>query len=163
MVKINTLIEEGKLSRIGDLELERYINFFNSSYGDNLKHSEFNKNEFPRWAIISGYYAMHDISKLLIVKTYGLKVEFEVHSTTIKVLNEILKDKEIFALIDQAYFEFKYLANDLFDAKNERVKTQYFTGSEFMHDEYKKKAENFIKEIVNPFIEKINILLEVEK
>jgi len=48
---------------------------------------------------------MHDVSKLLIAKMYGLKIDREVHATAIKVLRELLKDKEILKLIEDGYEE----------------------------------------------------------
>jgi hypothetical protein len=125
MVKIQLLEKEGKIGRIKETELARYTQFYAQSYQDNLKHSEANAEKHPRWSIISGYYAMHDISKLLIAKIYGLKVNREVHSTTIKVLRELLKDEETLRLIEEGYEEFQNLADDLSDAKKERVKVQY--------------------------------------
>ena len=85
MVKIEVLYREGKVSKIKETELQRYIEFFTESYKDNLNHAEYTLESHPRWSIISGYYAMHDISKLLIAKIYRLKINSEVHSTTIKV------------------------------------------------------------------------------
>ena len=68
MVKIEILQKEGKISRIKETELDRYIGFFAESYKDNFRHSEYNLETYPRWSIISGYYSMHDISKLLIAQ-----------------------------------------------------------------------------------------------
>lgn len=68
MVLIETLFRENKISRISELELDRYTNFFENSYKDNLNHSKENLTKFPRWSIVSGYYAMHDIAKLFIAK-----------------------------------------------------------------------------------------------
>lgn len=162
MVKIETLIDEWKISRIKELEIERYVNFFLSSYKDNLEHCKAVIETFPRWSIISGYYAMHDITKLLLAKVFNLKIEFEVHATTIKALRELIKNKEILKLLENGYQEFIYLANDLAEAKKERVKSQYYTGTAFMKEEYKKRAQNFLKEVVKPFILKINKLLETK-
>ena len=75
MVKIAILLERGKLSRISDLEISRYVDFFTNSYKDNLSHSEYVMEAYPRWSIISGYYAMHDITKLLLAKNSGLKLK----------------------------------------------------------------------------------------
>ena len=159
MVKIDTLILEGKVSKIKDLEIVRYENFFESSYKDNLEHSKFVKTAFPRWSIISGYYAMHDITKLLLAKKFRLKIEIEVHATTIKVLAELVKNREITDLIEKGYKEFIFLANDLSEAKKERVKVQYYTGTEFMKTEYAKRAEEFLKTTVEIYVEKIRGLL----
>src|SRR3989338_10692378 len=160
MVKIEILEKEGKISRIRETELERYIEFFTSSYQDNLSHAEDNIEKYPRWSIISGYYAMHDVSKLLIAKVYRLKIEREVHATTIKVLKELLKDEEILKLIEEGYEEFQNLANELSDAKKDRVKVQYYTGTRFMRDKYKKRASEFYKGVVESYVAKIKKLLE---
>ena len=160
MVKIEILLKEGKISRIRELELNRYISFFDSSYKDNLKHSEYIIKDFPRWSIISGYYAMHDITKLLLAKKFRIKVDFEVHSTTIKILRELIKNKEILNLINKGYKEFLSLANDLAEAKKDRVKVQYFTGTSFMREEYSKRAKEFYDSTVLTYLEKIRRLLE---
>src|SRR3989344_9014843 len=160
MVKIDVLLEEGKISKINELELNRYVNFFENSYKDNLEHSKAIVQSFPRWSIISGYYAMHDITKLLLAKIFRIKIELEVHATTIKVLDELIKNKEILSLIKKGYEEFISLANDLAEAKKERVKTQYYTGTDFMKEQYQKKANEFLDKIVLPYLEKIRELLK---
>ncbi|MBI2666239.1 hypothetical protein HYX13_01365 [Candidatus Woesearchaeota archaeon] len=160
MVKIEILLKEGKLGKISELELERYINFFSHSYQDNLAHGKAVLETFPRWSIISGYYAMHDITKLLLAKKFRLKVEFEVHATTIKVLKELIENKEIQQLIEKGYQEFISLANDLAEAKKERVKSQYYTGTEYFIKDYQRRAKSFLKELVEPYLLKINALLE---
>lgn len=159
MVKINTLFEEGKISRISDLEIERYANFFENSYQDNLRHSEKNANDFPRWSIISGYYAMHDITKLLLAKKFRIKVESKVHATTISLLRELIRNKELTSLIEHGYSEFLSLANDLQEAKRHRVKAQYYTGTKFMSDEYKRRASEFHAKTATPSIERMRRLL----
>src|SRR3989338_7556152 len=160
MVKIEILQKEGKISRIKETELNRYLEFFTETYKDNLKHSESNVDAYPRWSIISGYYSMHDVSKLLIAKIYRFKIDREVHSTTIKVLRELLKDDETLRFIEEGYQEFQNLADELSDAKKDRVKVQYYTGTEFMKEKYKERALEFNKDIVKPYIERITKLLE---
>jgi|SRR3989344_2311097 len=160
MVKIDILEKEQKVSKIKETELQRYLQFFTASYQDNLNHAKATKDAYPRWSIISGYYAMHDISKLVIAKKYRLKIEREVHATTIKVLREIIKDKEILKLIEEGYEAFQSLANDLSDAKKERIKVQYYTGSDFMKEKYRKTSETFYTDVVEPYIQKIEKLME---
>ena len=160
MVKIELLIQEGKVSRINELELERYLHFFEHSSDDNLKHSWSVAETFPRWSIISGYYAMHDRTKLFLARRFRLKIELEVHSTTIKVLQEVLRDREILLLMEKGYQEFIALANDLAEAKKERVKSQYYTGSAYMKQAYKQRAAVFLRETIEPFLQKVNKLME---
>lgn len=160
MVKIDILLREGKISKISDIELERYTNFFEISYKENLEHSKANLINFPRWSIISGYYAMHDITKLLLAKRFKIKMEFEVHLTTIKVLDELIKNKEILSLIKNGYNEFISLANDLSEARGERTKAQYYTGTRFMKELYQKKAKEFLNNTILPYLSKIEELLK---
>lgn len=160
MVKIEELFREHKISRIKETELERYANFFSNSYRDNLEHAKSNVDKFPRWSIISGYYAMHDISKLLIAKIYRLKIEREVHATTIKVLRELIKDKETLKLIEEGYEKFQNLADELSDAKKERVKVQYYTGTDFIKEKYSKRAVEFLNNVAGIYLQKIKELIE---
>ena len=159
MVKIEVLLRKGIVGRIGETELERYISFFRESCEDNARHAEANMASYPRWSIISGYYAMHDATKLFLSKSFRIKIDFEVHSTTIKVLKELIDNKEILNLIERGYKEFLSLANDLAEAKKNRVKMQYYTGTKFMKEEYSKKAEEFHNAIVLVYLEKIRRLL----
>ncbi len=160
MVKIEILMKEGKVTKISELELERYINFFLHSYQDNAKHCRAVLETFPRWSIISGYYAIHDITKLLLAKKFRLKIELEVHATTIKVLKELVRNEEIQYLIERGYREFIFLANDLAEAKKERVKSQYFTGTEYQIAQYRQRAQAFLESLAEPYLSKINSLLE---
>lgn len=159
MVKIEELMHEGKIQRISELELDRYITFFEQSHTENVRLSIHIKETFPRWSIIAGYYAMHDVTKLFLAKKFRLKIEFEVHRTAILVLKAVSKDKELFSLFEKGYKEFIALANDLAEAKGERVKAQYYTGTTFMHEEYKKRAEEFYKNIVQTYLERMRQLL----
>ncbi len=160
MVKIDILLNEGKISKINELELNRYVNFFESSYSDNLENEKYVLLKHPRWSIISGYYAMHDITKLLLAKKFRIKVDFEVHATTIKVMEELIKNKDIISLINKGYKEFITLANDLAEAKKDRVSVQYYTGTSFMKEQYSKRSEEFLKNIVLPYLEKMRKLLK---
>lgn len=52
------------------------------------------------------------------------------------------------------------MANDLSEARRERTKAQYYTGTEFMKDKYKEKAEIFLEKVVIPYIIKIEEMLK---
>ena len=159
MVKIDTLFKKKRISRINELESKRYTNFFENSYIENIEHCKKNLNEFPRWSVISEYYAMHDITKLLIAKQFMIKIDFKVHLTTIQVLRELIKNKELAISLQKSYKEFLILANDLDEAKNERTKAQYYTGTAFMKEEYKKRAKDFLDEVII-YINKIKEILK---
>ena len=64
MPSIDELAERGKISRILETERERYLNFFQTSYRDDLEHCDYVLEHFPRWSIISGHYAMSESAVL---------------------------------------------------------------------------------------------------
>jgi len=160
MVNIDNLIKKGKISKIKEFELERYRNFLESSYKNNIRHSKANMLSFPRWSIISGYYAMHDITKLFLTLKFNIKVEKEVHSTTIRLFKELTKNKELFNLINEGYKEFLSLAQDLEEAKKERIKVQYYTNTKYLYEEYKKRASDFFNRYSLNFINKMQKLIK---
>ena len=157
---LGTYFKKGLASRLIETEIPRYTHFFSNTYRENLEHSKFILEKFPRWSIVSGYYAMHDVTKLFLAKNFGIKIEYQVHRTTIKILKEIIKDKEILRLLKIGYKEFIAMANDLSKAKKERTKAQYYTGTEFMIEKYREKAIIFLNQIAIPYLAKINNLIE---
>ncbi|MBS3074467.1 hypothetical protein J4447_03360 [Candidatus Pacearchaeota archaeon] len=159
MVNIDTLFKKKRISRINELELERYTNFFENSWRENIRHSRKDIEEFPRWSIISGYYAMHDITKLLLARKFRIKIDFKIHKTTIEVLEQVIKNRWFAVQLEKGYKEFLNLASDLEEAKNERTKMQYYTDTAFMREEYKKKAREFFSAVVN-YLEKIRELIK---
>jgi hypothetical protein len=158
--RLKELFLKRKISRIGELEIERYINFFQNSYKDDLAHANENVDKFPRWSIISGYYAMHDMAKLFIAKKFRIKILKEVHSTTIKVMRIVGERKDLVRLLEIGYKEFKELIEGLEVAKRERVKVQYYTGTPYLESLYKKRAKEFLENVVKPFIQKMERLIE---
>jgi len=155
MKKIDFLFKSGKISRINEDEKERYLDFFSNSYKENLEHCKFNLEKFPRWSIISGYYSMHDLAKLLLADRFAIKIDFNVHETTIEVLKELIKDKRTVEMIRLGHNEFIKLLNDLTTARSKRTKAQYYTGAEFLRAKYEKEAKEFLEKTVLPFINKI--------
>src|SRR3989344_3221947 len=160
MNKIDSLLKSGKISRIVETEKSRYLDFFSNSYKENLEHSKFNLSNFPRWSIISGYYAMHDITKLFLADKFSIKIEFNVHQTTIEVIQELVKDKEIIKMLNMGFNEFTKLLNDLVNARNKRTNVQYYAGTKFMKEKYQKEAREFIDNTVILYINKIKLLKE---
>ena len=158
MPLIDDLVESGKISRINELEKERYLRFYSVSFKDDLEHCRFIVNDFPRWSIISGYYAMHDATKLFLAKTYGYKIDEDVHSTTIKLLTEILKDESLISLFESGYGEYRKMSSELYGAREERRRAQYYTGTAFADDYFRRRAHKFHDEIVGPYLDKLTVL-----
>ena len=161
-MSMENYLKEGIINKIVETEAGRYVNFFTNSYKENLEHCKFNLINFPRWSIISGYYAMHDITKLFLAKKFSIKIDAKVHKTAIKVMEEITKDKEILNLLKIGFEEFKQMASDLFEARGERQKAQYYTGTKFMKEKYKERALKFLNNTAEPYINKIKNLIENE-
>jgi hypothetical protein len=160
MELLDTLFKKAHISKINDLEMNRYLGFFENSWRDNLKHCEKNINDFPRWSLISGYYVMHDITKLLIAKKLRIKIDFNVHKTTVIILKEILSNEYLAKVLEKSYKEFLSLVSDLEEAKKERIKIQYYTGTDFLKGQYKKRAAEFHKEVID-YVAKIKLLVEI--
>lgn len=155
MKKVDFLFKSKKISRINEDEKQRYLDFFSNAYRENLDHCKFVLIKFPRWSIISGYYAMHDLAKLLLADKFGIKVDFNVHETTIEVLKQLIKDKKTIEMINLGYSEFTKLLNDLSVARKKRTNAQYYTGARFLKEKYEKDAKEFFEKTVLPFIDKI--------
>ena len=158
MNKIEYLLNHKRISRLIETERSRYLNFFSKSYRENFEHCKFNLKKFPRWSIISGYYAMHDITKLFLADKFNIKINFKVHKTTIEVMEEVSKNKEIISMLNLAYNEFLNLLNDLSEAENKRTNAQYYTGTGFMKEKYRKDAKMFLSSILIPYLKKIKFL-----
>ena len=137
MNKLDYLFKTGRISKIIETEKTRYLNFFSNSYKENLELCKFITERFPRWSIISGYYALHDLTKLFLADKFSIKIEFNVHQTTIDVFSILVKDKQLISMLNLGYNEFLNLLNDLATAKQKRTKAQYYTGTEFMKEKYK--------------------------
>jgi hypothetical protein len=147
------LIDFRKKGSIKDLllnEKEDYINYLSFTYKDNLKASEYNLIKFPRWSIIAGYYAMHDLAKLYLGINFQLKLSSpNIHAATIQALRELVKRKDIIKYLEEAqnYFE---LHRSLMKGKEEREKTQYYSLDR--NEVNIKRTSYFFDNVINPFI-----------
>ena len=157
-----------------EVEKESWIKFHENAYKDDLKHAEKDLIEFPRWSIISGYYAMHNITKLYLGKIHNVKIVGEqVHSKALKALSKFIQDKKekekVIGLLKKAEISFfnvlqleeKTLPLMLRKGKTERGKTQYY--SKDFSDIKSKKSVYFLDNIVKPYIEIMEGMLSVEE
>ena len=147
--------KSGRISRIIETEKGRYVNFFSNSWKENLAHSKDSIKKYPRWSMISGYYAMHDLAKLFLADKFSIRIDKKVHESTIIVLKELIKDKQVSEMLNLGYNELIRMMDDLVIAKRKRTKAQYYTGTEFMKNKYREEAKEFVLQTVTPFIEKI--------
>jgi len=168
MVKL--IIDFRKQGTISDLvpqQKEYYESFLTTTYKDNVSASEFLLIKHPRWSIIAGYYAMHDISKLFLAKKYNLRFsQPEVHGAVIQALRELVKRKDILHLIEEAdleYMEIISLHIALGQGKDEREKTQYYTSETRKPEVEINKASYFLEKLVKPFLKLVENLLNDSK
>jgi hypothetical protein len=155
-------------------EKENYLNFHKNAYEDDLKHAEKNILEFPRWSIISGYYCMHNITKLFLAEKFNIKMSSpNIHVKTIIVLEQLIADKntkiKLLELLKEAkdiYYSAERLKERtlptlLRRGKEERGKTQYYTEEyDSKNKTNPKKASYFLETIVIPYIKLIRGLMK---
>lgn len=155
-------------------EKENYLDFHETAFKEDLKHAEEIILKFPRWSIISGYYGMHDITKLFLGKRFNIKITSpEIHKKTVDALEHFIRDEKLKrGLLDllkkakEAYFNAERLKEKVLPAllkrgKQERGKAQYYT------EDYTKKSQAnsqkavyFLGTIVKPYIKLIEGLTE---
>lgn len=166
------LVKAKAIVKLTDIEREDYLRFFKSTYKDNLETAIDNLRKHPRWSIIAGYYAMHDMAKLFLAKQYSLKIVDRVHFATIIALSNLLKENEqqiskAIALLKQAKEIFDEnimgikpteLVSYLRKGKIEREKAQYYHPKIDLK-EISEKALYFLDNVVKPFIKLMEKLI----
>jgi hypothetical protein len=165
------LLKKKSITKLNDLEKENYLKFFENTYLDNLNAARYNLDKFPRWSIIAGYYAMHDITKLFLAKKYRLKINNRVHFACIISLSFLLnRDKQEFVktveflknaqkIFDENVLGIKIdeIAQYLKKGKSERGKIQYYNPE--IDKNVSEKAAYFINNLVVPFIKLLEVLI----
>lgn len=160
------------MKRLNEVERKIWIGFHEFAYKDDLELCQKIVNQHPRWSIISGYYAMHDIAKLYLGKIHNIKISgLNVHRQTIECLKKVLKNNEnaekIFSLLKIAENEFKELGVEdipylLKIGKKERGEVQYYSKDVFSDNKmYTEKAKKFFEEIVMVFVKIMEAMINV--
>ncbi len=163
--------EQHIIKTLPEPEYKDYIGFHEDSYKEDLKVADKLVAISPKWVIISGYYAMHDITKLYLAKIHSLRISGRyVHAAVIVALRKVLESKEVrekaVKLLDEAqkiYDVFqshrkeKIIPSILSGSREERGKAQYYSGKpeKIMID----KAMRFIEQVVKPYIELIEKMM----
>lgn len=152
-----------RIKKLNEIERELWVNFHRFAYKDDLAICERVIEVHPRWAIISGYYAMHDIAKLYLGKVHGIKITgANIHKKVFYALRDLLGGnknvEKIISLLGEAEEKIKELGIDdisylLRLGEKERSKVQYYTLDSFSNNEkYIQKAKSFLEEIVLVFV-----------
>ena len=119
----------------------------------------------PKWSIISGYYAIHNITKYYLAIKYNKKIGLpDIHEATITASKELIKNKEIKELIDSAIFEFEEIIPtyySLIRLKKEKKNLQYYTNKNPEKEKVTyNKANYFHTSIVEKYIKLIELMIE---
>lgn len=145
-------------------ERKKWLEFLANAYKEDRKLAEEILIKFPRWSIITGYFAMHDLAKLYLAKIHDIKVAGEqVHSKTVFLLKQHIVEGEgkekIISLLEEADKEYSILRQGkihllLKDGKDERTTSQYYLGRDegMFKQEFSRKASFFLDKIVDTFI-----------
>lgn len=155
-------------------EREGYIRFHKNAYEEDLRHAEKNVLEFPRWSIISGYYCMHDLTKLFLAEKFGIKIASpEIHVKAIEALEHFIKDDDlrmkVLGLLKDAkdiYYSAERLKEKTLPAllkrgKQERGKAQYYSSDYTKETKTNsQKASYFLETIVTPYVELLRGLMK---
>lgn len=158
-------LSKGIIVKLAETERQDYIKFFEHTYKDNIKAAHDNLEAHPRWAIIAGYYAMHDIAKLFLARRFSLKIgEKRVHLATITALQAVLKEENtkarLLELLEKAENVFSVnISRYLAKGRKEREKVQYYN----FKTDFSKNRDNalsFLNDIAEPFIKIIEDLMK---
>ena len=167
-------MQEINFNILSPQERENYLAFHKTAYLDDLEHSEDASLKFPRWSIISGYYAMHDVTKLFLATKFVIKITSPaIHEKTIAALREKIQDvstkEKLLKLLGEAkevYFNVERLKENVLSqllrqGKQERGKTQYYTED---YSEEKRltshKAVYFLDTFVKPYVKIVEGLMK---
>ena len=161
----NDFVELGSIKDLDPSDKDFYLEFLEKSYKEDLENSKNVLLSSPKWSIISGYYAMHNITKYYLAWKFNKRIGLpDVHEATINASKELIKNNEIKKLIDIAIFEFEEIIPihySLIGAKKERKNLQYYSDvSKKMQDLSIEKASYFFNNIVEKYIKLIELLIK---
>ena len=154
-------------------ERENFLLFHESAFKEDIELSRRIVADFPRWSIISGYYAMHDITKWYLGKRFNIKIgPPDIHGQTVRALEQFIEDPTLKTRVIQLlrnakdiYFDVERLKEKTLSAllkkgRQDRAKSQYYS-SDFSHksDLSVKRAGDFLKTIVEPYVRLVQELM----
>lgn len=166
--------ENPEWAEIPATEKEAYLCFHRKAFDEDMRHAEKNAIEFPRWSIISGYYCMHDITKLFLAEKFSIKITSpDIHFKAIQALEHFIRDEGLKKRIIEKLKEAKdiYLSAErlkektlpalLKKGKQERGRAQYYSEDYSKEPEASpKKALYFLDTIVKPYVDIVKGLMQ---
>ncbi len=164
-------IKAGIIKPLSTIEKRKYEKYHLENYQEDQKVCLKLTNESPKWSIISGYYSMHNITKLFLAK-FNIKIGHEsAHTATLFALKKVIQDEKVKAkaidLLKKAeqtyeilnsYLKEKILANMLSASMGKRSEAQYY--SEEGKQIQLLNALSFQEDIIKPYIEIMEKLIK---
>src|SRR3989344_2528952 len=157
-------VNEVRITLLPKAEMHKYEGYHRENYQEDQRISKFLTQQSPKWAIIAGYYAMHNLTKLFLAKC-NLKIgDRAAHTATIIALRKHIQDEkmreQVLTLLHKAQEAYdvlnsplkeKILAVMLSSSLEERNKAQYY--SEDFKKVMLRHAMYFQENIILPYIE----------
>jgi len=148
------------IKKLAEVERESYISFYEKVWKEDFETAKRLLKINPRWAVIAGYYAMHNLAKLFLAKKFNLKISGKfVHAATIEALKKFLKERKIIKRFELSikFVPVEELPELLEAGKRERSKSQYYVGRSL--EISSREAYYFFKEILEPFVKSLEKLI----
>jgi hypothetical protein len=105
-MKYEDFVKLGTVRKLPEIEKKTYISFHEKAWKEDLETARNLVEKSPKWSVIAGYYAMHNLTKLFLAKKFNLKISGKfVHAATIEALRKFLKDKTLVKKLECALDE----------------------------------------------------------
>jgi len=160
----NYYIEVNSIRDLSLDEKEFYLSYLENAYKEDFTHAKNSLETSPKWTIIAGYYAMHNISKYYLGLKFNKKLTLpNIHSATIQAIKEFITNNKINEILEkiEKYDEIEPLYFELRKGRDERSKTQYYINKyKSTNNITYQKAKNFIENIVEKYITVLESLIE---
>ena len=153
-LKYEDFAKAGTIRTLPEIERDDYIKFHEDLWKEDYEICKDLIEKSPRWSIISGYYAMHNMAKLFLAKNFRIKINGKfIHAAVIESLRKYLNEEDVLEKLEKGVQEcnLEEIPNTIEFAKRERAKSQYYSRTGIKATT--SKTVYFFKNIVKPFIE----------
>ena len=153
-LKYEDFVKTGTIRNLPEIERDDYVKFYEDLWKEDYEICRDLVEKSPRWSIISGYYAMHNLAKLFLAKNFRLKINGKfIHAAVIEALRKCLNNEDILKKLEKGKQEcnLEEIPNTIEFAKREIAKSQYYSRAGTKANS--NKTIYFLKNIVRPFIE----------
>jgi len=164
-------VKTGIITQLSKVEKRKYENYHKANFEEDQKICFQLTKQSPKWSIIAGYYAMHNITKLFLTG-FDIKIsDKSSHTATFLALKKVIQDdkikskaidllkkaQETYEILNSPFKE-KILAHILSKSMEERKKAQYY--SEDTKQIQIINAMSFQEDILKPYTKIIEGLIK---